>query len=66
MNEKFPHGGQKLIHHREQARSYSWGGNVCKKLVGCQATFAGKPRAYRKSEAERRTLLILTTHQAER
>jgi hypothetical protein len=35
-------------------------------LVGYQAAFAGKPRAYRKSEAERRTLLILTPHQAER
>ena len=51
---------------REQARSHIWSGYTCERLVGCQAAFAGKPRSYRKSEAERRTLLLPTTHQVER
>ncbi|PAM81184.1 hypothetical protein CES87_26440 [Pseudomonas sp. ERMR1:02] len=33
--------------YREQAHSYSWIGDICKKLVGCQAAFAGKPRSYK-------------------
>jgi hypothetical protein len=41
-------------------------GYICERLVGYQTAFAGKPRSYRKSKAERRTLLIPTTQQAER
>jgi hypothetical protein len=41
-------------------------GYICERLVGYPAAFAGKPRSYRKSKAERRTLLIPTTQQAER
>ncbi|MHC8327212.1 hypothetical protein [Pseudomonas sp. LB1P83] len=44
--------------HREQAHSHSGLMYTCKKSVGYQAAFAGKPRSYKK-QAEQRTALAL-------
>jgi hypothetical protein len=34
---------------REQARSHNESAYTCKRLVGCQAVFAGKPRSHSES-----------------
>ena len=48
---------------RGQASLLQWNVGTCKRLVGCQAAFAGKPRSYKGFGVH---ASLFTTHQAER
>ncbi len=48
---------------RGQASLLQWSVGTCKRLVGCQAAFAGKPRSYKGFGVN---ASLFTTHQAER